>query len=297
MLDAVIAQLRCPVCAEPLTVSGGSLVCARRHSFDIARQGYVDLTAGRSAHQGDTADMIAAREAVHAAGHLDPVLDAVAGQVRPTDRFLVEVGAGTGSYLARALDAAPDRNALDASTGRYGLAVDVSKAALRRAARAHPRMAAVRADIWRGLPLAAGSVDVVLDVFAPRSGPEFARVLSERGTLIVAAAEPGHLAELTGPLGLLAVDPDKPGRLRATLEPWLWRAGERLVSYPRKISRIEAATLIAMGPSARHVGAEELTARLDGLPEPIEVTVAVRVSTWRKTQVDRSTASQEGGSP
>ena len=72
MIDAALPYLRCPVCEEPLNRAGPhSLGCPRAHSYDIARQGYVNLTAGRSPHSGDTPAMVADRVAFLAAGHYD----------------------------------------------------------------------------------------------------------------------------------------------------------------------------------------------------------------------------------
>ena len=112
---------------------------------DIARQGYVNLTAGRSVHPGDSAEMIADRAAFLAEGHYDFIATALAETVRPADGLVLDAGTGTGDYLARTLDALPDAP---------GLGLDVSKPALRRAARAHPRAAAVLTDLWRPLPVA-----------------------------------------------------------------------------------------------------------------------------------------------
>jgi 23S rRNA (guanine745-N1)-methyltransferase len=260
------------VCRAALGPADRALRCPRGHSFDQARQGYVDLTAGRITHAGDSAEMVAAREALLAGGHLDPVAEAVAASAGTHEAgLIVEVGAGTGHYLARALDAGP---------GLDGLAVDVSKPALRRAARAHPRLFAVRADVWHGLPLVDRSAVAVLDVFAPRSGAEFARILRSDGTLVVATPEPDHLAELVTALGLLGVDPVKEERLAARLEPWFAPASTRTVRYPLRLSRADAAALVGMGPSARHLDAATVADRLSSVPEPVVATVSVRVSAW-----------------
>ena len=102
------------------------------------------------------------------------------------------------------------------STGppaRSGVVLDSSPYAARRAARAHPRAMAVVADTWARLPVRDGAVDRVLVVFAPRNGPEIARVLDPDGRLVVVTPAADHLGELVGPLGLLRVDPDKAARL------------------------------------------------------------------------------------
>src|SRR5215213_4791452 len=100
MIDAALPYLRCPVCTEPLDRAGShTLRCLPGHTFDIARQGYVNLTAGGSPHSGDTAEMIADRAAFLAAGHYD-FIGAALSEWAPTG-FLVDAGTGTGFYLAR----------------------------------------------------------------------------------------------------------------------------------------------------------------------------------------------------
>src|SRR5258705_9927810 len=176
MIGEVVRALRCPTCAEPFEASATALRCANGHSFDIARQGYATLVTGRAPGGAETAEMVAARAELLAAGHLDPVARAVTDLARALaapDGLVLDVGAGTGHYLATVLDALP---------AHHGVALDVAKAAVRRAARAHPRAAAVVADAWRGLPLADGCADLVLDIFAPRNGAEFRRVLRPGGT-------------------------------------------------------------------------------------------------------------------
>lgn len=262
----IVQQLRCPVCDGPLRAGDSTLSCDAGHSFDLARQGYVDLTAGRVTHPGDTAEMISARHSLLAAGHfrvLERGLTDAVGDRAPG--LIVDVGAGTGRYLSVLLDARPDD---------LGLAVDVSKPALRRAARAHPRLAAVRADAWRRLPVADGAASTVLNVFAPRSGPEFRRILRPDGVLVVATPAPEHLAELVGSLGLVGVDPDKAERLAATLGPWFTPAGRQRHSWQLRLTADEARTAVAMGPSARHTDPSQLDTISMG------VTAAVDVSCW-----------------
>lgn len=272
MIGAVLPALRCPTCAAPFTSSDTALRCDRGHSFDIARQGYANLLTTRAPAGAETTAMVVARAELLAAGHLDPVARAVAQRAaaRAGDAGLVvDVGAGTGHYLATVLDALP---------AHHGLALDVAKAAVRRAARAHPRAAAVVADAWRGLPLTDGCADVVLDVFAPRNGPEFRRVLRPGGTLLVVTPRPDHLAELVGPLGLIGVDPTKDERLDRSLGGHLALVEEQRYRYPLALRRDEAARFVVMGPNAWH--AEDLTARLAGWPEPVSVTVSVSLRTY-----------------
>jgi 23S rRNA (guanine745-N1)-methyltransferase len=266
----IATRLRCPVCREPLEATGRALRCARGHNFDVSRHGYVDLSGGTITHDGDTPAMVAARDHVLRAGYFAFLSEALADLTRPYPVGLtIDVGAGTGYYLAAVIDARP---------GDLGLAVDVSKAALRRAAKAHPRVGAVRADAWRRIPVASGAADVVLNVFAPRSGAELSRVLDHDGRLVVVTPEPDHLRELALPV---SVDPAKEERLAATLAPWFERVDERRLRTVMRLPETDARAVAAMGPSARH-GTDRLARHgTDHLTGPRAVTAAVRIGVWR----------------
>ncbi|MFG1655043.1 putative RNA methyltransferase [Micromonospora chersina] len=301
MDDRILSRLRCPVCAEPLaeTTAGTAraLRCPRRHSFDVARQGYVNLLAGRAPHTGDSAEMVAARADFLAAGHYAPVAAALAAAaVRVADRvrvvgpparfvpadvppgdagpypLVVDAGAGTGWYLAAVLAALPDA---------VGLALDVAKPALRRAARAHPRAAAALADTWQRLPLADRSAAVLLNVFAPRNGAEFHRVLDPAGALLVVTPTGDHLAELVDALDLLRVDPAKADRVAGSLSSHFTEESATEHRARLELSRTEVATLVGMGPSAWHANPARLAERITALPEPVPVTLAVRLAVHR----------------
>ncbi|MEO6879380.1 MAG: putative RNA methyltransferase [Mycobacteriaceae bacterium] len=207
MLTDVIDRLACPHCGRGLELDDTSsplvLRCESGHDFDVARQGYVSLLPGgpRGA-TGDSTEMVAARQAFLDAGHYAPLTAALAAEVERAEArrrvaCVLDVGAGTGHYLAAALSAAP---------GAVGVALDASKPAARRAAHCHPRVGSVLADAWRALPLGANTVSVALTVFAPRAPLELRRVLTVDGVLVVATPTPRHLVELVESLDLLRVD-------------------------------------------------------------------------------------------
>ena len=103
---------------------------------------------------------------------------------------------------------------------RPGIALDVSKHAARLAAKAHPRIGAVVADAWAGLPVRGRAASVLLNVFAPRNPREMRRVLHPAGRAIVVVPEPDHLRELIEEYGLMAVDEPQAGAVaRAVRRP------------------------------------------------------------------------------
>jgi 23S rRNA (guanine745-N1)-methyltransferase len=273
VLSDVIGDLVCPVCGRAVALEGAAVSCESRHSFDVARHGYVSMLAGRRSSGGDTASMVAARGRFLSAGHLDPLADAVAGAaaLAAGPGLVVDAGAGTGHYLARVLDALP---------GRAGIALDASAPALRRAARCHPRAGAVACDVWSSLPVRTGAAGLVLNVFAPRNGAEMHRILSPAGGLVVATPTSCHLCELVGTLGLLRVDESKDERVERALGEWFRVAGSTAAEFEMQLSHAAVTDLVSMGPSAHHVSGD-VAAAVAMLPEPVVVTASVQVSTYR----------------
>jgi 23S rRNA (guanine745-N1)-methyltransferase len=289
--------LVCPVCAASFTLTGQSLRCATGHSFDVARQGYVNLMPGGTRPgTADTAEMVAARADFLGAGHYAPLAEAVAGLAVSARAgagagvgagagadVVLDAGAGTGYYLAavlRALRSAPGAEAGAGGGPVAGLAMDISARALRRAARAGPGIGAVAWDTWQPFPVRSGTVSLILNVFAPRNAAEFHRVLRPGGTLIVVTPAGTHLAELIAPASLLTVDDDKDSRLSATLGPYFTQAARRTLTIPLHLTRPEAATLIAMGPSAHHSTPAATQTRLAALPAPLEVTASFDITRY-----------------
>ncbi|MEV0897983.1 putative RNA methyltransferase [Actinoplanes sp. NPDC049802] len=264
MIDGAIPYLRCPVCREPLGRQDRALRCPRRHSFDMAKQGYADLSAGRLPHTGDSAEMVADRAAFLAAGHYRFIAEALAAH--RAEGLVVDAGTGTGDYLARFLDGSPEA---------VGLGLDVSKPALRRAAKAHPRAAAVLTDLWRPLPVADGAAAVILNVFAPRNGAEYRRILRPGGLLLVVTPAPDHLGELIHAYGLIQVDPEKAARVSGSLGDRFGLASTATHRHELKLTAGETRTLVGMTPSARHVP-------MGGLPDhDVTVTAAVEIAVYR----------------
>jgi 23S rRNA (guanine745-N1)-methyltransferase len=280
VLADALELLRCPHCFGALAQAGHdrAVRCSAGHSFDVARHGYLNLLPGGArAGSADTAAMVAARAAFLGAGHFDPLAEAVAAECEHVGAdtaggCAIDIGAGTGWYLARVLQRLP---------GRVGLALDLSKHALRRAARAHPRIAAVGCDAWGPLPVRDRAAALAMGVFAPRNGPELARVLRPGGALVLAVPTQAHLRELVGELDLLRVDERKSERLGGQLDPWFERVAEQEVEWAMELDHAGVSALVAMGPSARHTTAGALEDAIRALPEPLPVTGSVSVSVRR----------------
>jgi 23S rRNA (guanine745-N1)-methyltransferase len=256
--------LACPVCGEGLRPEQSSVRCRNGHSFDVARQGYLNLMGGPQPRNADTADMVAARRRFLSSGLYEPIAAEVSRRLAH-QQVLLEVGAGPGHYLSRMLDANP---------AARGVALDVSVAAARAAARAHPRASAVVADAWRRLPILSGRIGGLASVFAPRNWGEFARVMAEGGTLAVAIPNPDHLEGLRRRYGLLGVGDDKAERILRDAAGPFEPLGTKRLRFTATATADQVSDLIAMGPNAFH--------RVPEVTGPHDLDVSVTVLWFRR---------------
>jgi 23S rRNA (guanine745-N1)-methyltransferase len=276
VLADVIDLLRCPHCGGDLVLDDRTVRCAEGHTFDVARQGYLNLLPGDArTGSADTAAMVRARADFLAGGHYTPIAEAVADAAAgaSTAGDAIDLGAGTGYYLAAVLERLPSAR---------GLALDVSKHALRVAARADPRIGAVGCDAWAGLPVRDAAATLVINVFAPRDPAELARVLAPGGSLVVVTPNRGHLSELVSAVGMLTVQERKRERLEGKLGTLFEAAGETAVERTLVLDHADVAALVAMGPSARHLNEQQVAERVAALPDPLAVSLSVTVATYRR---------------
>lgn len=259
------------------------LVSESGHSFDVAKQGYVTLAAGAGLkHAGDDADMVTARETYLSKGHFAPFVEAVTDAMQDIveqapehvdDPALLEVGAGTGYYLAHTLDSLHDAR---------GIGLDISTHAAKHLAKCHPRVGAVVADVWERLPIRDQSIHAISVVFAPRNPAEFQRILAPGGEVVVLTPTAGHLDELREPLGILGVEDGKVERMYDQAAGYLTQAAEPIdISFPILLDKASIAAQVGMSPSARHISAEELAERMARLPETMQVTAHARLDRLR----------------
>ena len=164
MLADVIDVLADPIDGTPLERGDSEWLTLKSesgHSYDVARQGYVTLAGGAGLrYSGDDAKMIAAREDFLSGGHYAPFVEAFTGNVQyvlydanvaeEANPAILEIGAGTGYYLAHTLDGVD---------GARGVGIDVSVPAAKHLAKCHPRVGAVVADALALLPIRDNSVD------------------------------------------------------------------------------------------------------------------------------------------
>ncbi|GAB3555076.1 rRNA (guanine-N1)-methyltransferase [Arthrobacter tumbae] len=205
-------------------------------------------------------------------GHFEPLANAV---IATAQRFsgkqplVLDVGAGTGYYL----------NALQEQVSvSAAVALDISKYALRRSARLLPDALCLVCDVWRPLPVAGESVDLLLNIFAPRNVPEFARVCRDEGVALVVTPLPHHLREIAEPAGLLDIRPGKDIEVAASMADFFDVVDNVRVEFTMALSPVDVSNVATMGPAGHH----NLPGDVDPLPHSADTTAAFSVQVFRR---------------
>lgn len=275
MIDVVLDLLRCPHCAGAFELLGRTLRCQQGHAYDLAKQGYANLTGAAQPAHADTPAMVDARAELLGSRRYAAITEGIVAALPAEVETVLDVGTGTGHYAMCVLEARPEARALG---------LDISVAACRRAARTHPRLGVITADAWTQMPVASGSVDLILSVFSPRNAEEFARVLRPGGTLITVTPSADHLIELREACGLLGVEPGKEDRLTESLgQVGLIRVDQAAVTEQNAWSADDAVRAVLMGPNAFHSTTADVRATIDGLTWPRPITLSCLVTLWRQT--------------
>lgn len=184
----------CPICAAPLIQEGGRYLCPSGHSFDIAREGYVNLLPANRQHSktpGDDKEMAAARTRFLDGGWYRPLqylLCKLIASFSLSAPVLLDAGCGEGYYTAALAETI-------AAKGGRTAGVDLSKPAVKKAAKRCPQGELAVASVYH-LPLADRSVDILTNCFSPLAAEEFYRVLKPGGKFLYVVPGPRHLWEL-----------------------------------------------------------------------------------------------------
>lgn len=244
----------CPVCRQALTKQAGSLACPRRHTFDIARQGYVNLLTKAPVNLYEDKALFLARRAVYKAGFFDPVIRALREAAMPG--MMLDAGCGEGSLLARLTDGADCR-----------VGLDIARPAIQMAAAAYKDAHWCVGDLC-SLPLADASIDTLLNVLTPANYAEFGRVLRFGGRLLKIVPGPDHLAEIRGAVGKAAYGHTLDETLRV-LQRQFVLLGTLPIRYSVRVDPALAEQVFTMTPMTAHESLPK------ALPDSIQVDVTL----------------------
>jgi 23S rRNA (guanine745-N1)-methyltransferase len=265
-------SLLCPICSEPLTRSERSYLCAKRHNFDLSKDGYLSLLQGKDnyANVGDDAEMIQARVTAHALPPYFSLAQAVANLASPlpSGARILDLGCGDGFYL--------HHFASLAAQPLTAAGVDIAKKALGRAARKQPGALFIRSDAaHKALPFPDTSFDRVLSIFAPRPVAEIHRVLADDGLWLVVTATPDHLKELRDFLPLAGIGTDKLAKMS---DQHFSLRREETLQVSQRVTQAEMSAVIEMSPSIYRLRREFEDKWRERLPASLDLTFSFSLS-------------------
>jgi len=187
---AAATAFACPICQENLTLVESSLKCENRHSFDLAKFGYVNLAPQIKQSANYDKENFQNRQQILEAGFYQAILETISDLLASskTATTILDIGCGEGFYSRKLQERHPDKTFY---------AFDISKDSVQIAAKSEPNWAVnwFVGDLAR-LPIKDTSMDILLDIFSPANYGEFRRVLSKDGILIKVIPTENHLKEI-----------------------------------------------------------------------------------------------------
>lgn len=271
---------QCPTCSKPLTQGQKQYFCSNGHSFDIAKQGYVNLLLSShigTGKPGDSKDMIKSRREFLDKGYYERFSNSLNNMVMDTVKSskcksfsIFDAGCGEGYYISR-LKTQINGFCNDIDWDIYG--IDISKSAIQYASVRDKEIRFAVASNYH-VPILTNSVDCILCVFAPRDEQEFLRILKPSGKLIIAAPGPKHLFSLRK---FLYESPELLGQ-KGTAGDGFILLEQQNVSYDIGIKTTEDIfNLFNMTPYSRHADSDAEN-RLKAAGElKAEVDINIRV--------------------
>ena len=261
----------CPVCGGTLNRNDRALRCQAGHSFDFAKEGYVNLLTGRNKagdRIGDSREMARARRLFLEKGYFRPLADALAEAVRAEQKenpAVLDICCGEGYYSEQISRALPCRL----------LGFDLSKEMVRLAAKRRLDALFFVANL-AAVPLPDNCVDVALHLFAPFHASSFARLLKRDGVLLSVVPGKRHLFELKEAVYDTPYENDE--QLPETAVPALTET-KKVTAKIRLDTPEDIRALFAMTPYA-HRTSREGSARLERL-ETLETTIEFVIGVYK----------------
>ena len=238
----------CPICQENLTLVESSLKCNNRHSFDLAKFGYVNLVPQIKQSANYDKENFQNRQQILEAGFYQAILDAVSDLLASskTTTTILDIGCGEGFY---------SRKLQESHSEKTFYAFDISKDSVQIAAKSEPNWAVnwFVGDLAR-LPIKDASMDILLDIFSPANYGEFRRVLSKDGILIKVIPTENHLKEIRQRVQDQLTKKDYSNQdIKNHFQEYFTILSNQTVSLTKTITTDQLQALLSMTPLLFHV--------------------------------------------
>lgn len=263
--------LMCPVCRQSLNLTERTWRCEQGHSYDVAKQGYVNLHVVQHKHSknpGDTPESVDARRAFLQSGYYQPLQQAVVALLKQLDvKAILDIGCGEGYYTSAM------QQVVEQCVG-----VDIAKNAVQRAAKLNTEVTWV-VGTGATLPVLDQSMDACTSLFSPIPQAEIARVLKDDGYLIVVTPASEHLYAMREAL-FEQVNPHTPEKFVEQLQDLFELKQEQIIDAPFVLDQQALKNLIAMTPYAYKASPERRLQLEQQLQ--LEVTASFQIYVFQK---------------
>lgn len=245
---ASASAFACPICQENLTLVEGSLKCDHRHSFDLAKFGYVNLAPQIKQSTNYDKENFQNRQQILEAGFYQAILEAVSDLLASseTSTTVLDIGCGEGFY---------SRKLQENHSDKTFYAFDISKDSVQIAAKSENNWAVnwFVGDLAR-LPIKDASMDILLDIFSPANYGEFRRVLSRDGILIKVIPTENHLKEIRQMVENQLTKKDYSNQdIREHFQEHFSIQSSQIASLTKPITTEQRQALLSMTPLLFHV--------------------------------------------
>lgn len=253
--QTISSKLRCPLCHAAVdAVSSKSLVCENNHTFDFAKQGYVNLLPKPVDTQYDDRLFEARQKIICESDLYKPLHEEIAAIIKKSlidESLIFDAGSGEGSHLQRILDITDD----DTLTG---VGLDISKEGVVMAAKNYEAPMWVVGDLANP-PFADDSCKYILNILSPANYKEFKRILTDNGFIIKVIPSSNYLKELRQ---ALFNDTDESEYENydtiKLLQKNVKLIEQKKVTYKKTLNEEALSNLISMTPLGWHAEKEEI---------------------------------------
>ncbi|MEI3610564.1 putative RNA methyltransferase [Pseudogracilibacillus sp. SO10305] len=280
VVSEIVDIFRCPICHRSMkVVDFKSLICSNNHTFDFAKQGYVNMLT-RPSNQHYDKNLFEARQKIIMESNLYSSLHKKVSEIigKHLDEFhyptiIFDAGSGEGSHLQKIINECRDR-------AITGIGLDIAKEGIIMASKNYHNPIWLVGDL-ANIPLTDQSSHVVLNILSPANYMEFKRVLAPEGIIVKIVPRPNYLKELRE---VIFTNSDKKAYTNGETIS-LFKQNFQLVnnfrfSYFKELEQTELLNLIQMSPLAWNAEKEQIDSflKLDstGITVDLDILIGVK---------------------